>query len=261
MSIWLDPATARLLDRAPSNAGPVRFLHVLHGSLQIPGVGRSIVGWIGLFMLLSSLTGLWLWWPLRGRWARGLRWNRQPAVSANLHHQAGFWIAIPLAMLSLTGAWISFPTVFGPLAGEARNAGGDRARAMRARPLETPRMSAEAALAAARPLAKGEPVSIAWPTDQAPAWKIQFARQAELEVADATGAARPPKPPRPETLSRTMRRWHDGTGMGMVWQIVIFIGGILPALLAVTGIMMWLRTRGWRGEQKSRQAEARARAG
>jgi uncharacterized iron-regulated membrane protein len=264
-NIWIDPATGRLLDRAAANAGFARFLHGLHGSLQIPGYGRAIVGWIGVFMLLSSLTGLWLWWPLRGRWTRGLRWNRQPAISANLHHQLGFWIAIPLAMLSLTGAWISFPAFFGPLAGEVRNPAGDRARAMRARPIEATRLSADLALAAARPLAgDGEPLAIAWPTDLAPSWKIQFARQggpAEVEVADATGDARPPKPPRPETLSRTMRRWHDGTGMGTVWQLVIFVGGIFPAVLAVTGIMMWLRTRGWRGELKSRQAAAEARAG
>jgi hypothetical protein len=58
-----------------------------------------------------------------------------------------------------------------------------------------------------------------------------------------------------------MWRWHDGTGMGTVWQLVIFLGGIFPAVLAVTGIMMWLRTRGWRGEIKSRQAAAEARAG
>jgi hypothetical protein len=40
-----------------------------------------------------------------------------------------------------------------------------------------------------------------------------------------------------------MRRLHDGTGMGPVWQTIIFIGGILPALLAVTGTTMWLRIR------------------
>ena len=66
VSVWLDPSDARLLDRANSDAGAVRFLHVLHGNLQIPGVGRQIVGWIGVAMLLSSLTGLWLWWPLSG---------------------------------------------------------------------------------------------------------------------------------------------------------------------------------------------------
>ena len=262
-NIWIDPATGRVLDKAPSNAGLVRFLHGLHGTLQLPGLGRAIVGWIGIFILLSSLTGLWLWWPLRGRVARGLRWNRQPSFSVNLHHQLGFWIAIPLAMLSFTGAWISFPSVFGSLAGEARNPGGDRMRAMRARPLESPQLGVDAAVATATPLAKGRLAAITWPTDQVPAWKIAFAGKsgpAEIEIDDASGAAKAPAPRRPETLSRLMRRWHDGTGMGAVWQAIIFLGGIFPTILAVTGIIMWLRTRGWRGQLKSRQAAAEARS-
>ena len=40
-----------------------------------------------------------------------------------------------------------------------------------------------------------------------------------------------------------MRRIHDGTGMPFVWQVIVFAGGILPAVLAVTGILMWLRMR------------------
>jgi hypothetical protein len=54
-----------------------------------------------------------------------------------------------------------------------------------------------------------------------------------------------------------MRRLHDGTGMGLAWQIVIFIGGIIPAILAVTGIVMWLRSRGWKAAlAKKRKALA-----
>jgi hypothetical protein len=51
-----------------------------------------------------------------------------------------------------------------------------------------------------------------------------------------------------------MRRIHDGTGMPLVWQMIIFVGGILPAILAVTGILMWLRTR--RRRDKYRRAAA-----
>jgi hypothetical protein len=40
-----------------------------------------------------------------------------------------------------------------------------------------------------------------------------------------------------------MRRWHDGTGMGPVWQTIIFLGGIVPAILSVTGIIIWWRAR------------------
>ena len=57
-----------------------------------------------------------------------------------------------------------------------------------------------------------------------------------------------------------MRRLHDGTGMGPVWQIVIFIGGIIPALLAVTGIVMWLAQPRLAGALAEAQAQG-ARAG
>lgn len=256
-TLWLDPAKGRVLDRAASNEGAVRFLHVLHGSLMVPGVGRQIVGWVGVAMLISSLTGLWLWWPLKGRWTRGLRWKRQPTTNANLHHQMGFWVLLPLAMVSFTGAWISFPQFFDPLTGAP--APQQQARAP-AQPLRDPAASPDAALAAARPHATGQLVSIAWPTDRAAEWKLGFAREggaAEIIVSDDTLQAKPPKPPKPEPIARTMRRWHDGTGMGALWQVIIFVAGIVPALLSVTGIIMWLRTRGRRGEMLRRRGGRR----
>ena len=42
-------------------------MHVLHGSMMMPGWGRPIVGWVGVFMFVSCLTGIWLWWPLSGQ--------------------------------------------------------------------------------------------------------------------------------------------------------------------------------------------------
>ena len=50
-----------------------------------------------------------------------------------------------------------------------------------------------------------------------------------------------------------MRKIHDGTDMGLVWQVIIFLGGILPAILAITGIIMWARARSWRGELAARR--------
>ena len=260
-SVWLDPADGRVLDKANSNEGVVRVLHNLHGSLMVPGLGRQIVGWVGVAMLVSSLTGLWLWWPVTGSFRRGFRWRRQNSFNANLHHQMGFWIMLPLAMLSFTGAWISFPSFFGQFEAsqpKAKGGGMDKSAAMRARPLESPATSVDAALALARPHGTTGPITqISWPTDQSPKWKIGFTRQggaAEVEIADRGGEVTPPKPPRPETTARLMRRWHDGTGMGPVWQVIIFIGGILPALLAVTGILMWLRTRRWRSAIERKRA-------
>lgn len=60
-------------------------------------------------MLIMSLTGLWLWWPRGGDFLRGLRWTRSRRFTFNLHLLIGFWISIPLAVVSLTGLYLAFP--------------------------------------------------------------------------------------------------------------------------------------------------------
>jgi uncharacterized iron-regulated membrane protein len=40
-----------------------------------------------------------------------------------------------------------------------------------------------------------------------------------------------------------MRQVHDGTEMGPVWQGIIFAAGLAPAVLSVSGVVMWLRRR------------------
>lgn len=250
ITIWLDPATGRLLDKASADAGLMRFVHNLHGSFAFPGSGRTAVGLVGLFMFCSCLTGLWLWWPVTGSFRRGFRWKRQNSTNANLHHLLGFWVLLPLAMLSFTGAWISFPAVVGG------GAGPDRARLARALPLEHPRLHPDSAVAATMHVTGGTITAITWPTDRSPEWRLTFEGtygRWEAAVNDRSGAAAARPPAGGPTL---IRRLHDGTGMGLVWQILIFLAGLIPAALAVTGIVMWLRSRGWRAALAAKRKQA-----
>lgn len=263
INVWLDPANAAILDAGRNDAGIIRTLHALHGSLMIPGVGRQIVGWLGVAMLVSCISGIWLWWPTVGRWTRGLRWRRARDFDTNLHHMAGFWIAIPLAMLCFTGVWISFPAFFGQFSGDGAQM-RERMAAMRALPLPTPAQKPDTVLAAVRGKAGETPLlSIEWPTDRPAPWKIGLGgdKRANFTVEDSTGIVADAKSSAPQSgMARTMRQWHDGTGMGIVWQIIIFIGGIIPALLGITGILMWLRTRKWRANVPARRPQSPAPA-
>ena len=37
--VWIDPRDASIVDRAPANSGIIQVMHVLHGSLMVPGLG------------------------------------------------------------------------------------------------------------------------------------------------------------------------------------------------------------------------------
>jgi uncharacterized iron-regulated membrane protein len=42
---------------------------------------------------------------------------------------------------------------------------------------------------------------------------------------------------------RLMRRVHDGDDMGALWRAIIAAAGLAPALLGVTGTVLWLKRR------------------
>lgn len=280
LNVWIDPPTGKVLASADTSGGVMQVMHRLHGTLLIPQVGRKVVGWLGWAMFVSCFTGLWLWWPRNGAFLKALRWRRGPSTLFNLHHMVGFWICLPLAVLSLTGVYISFPqtsrALFGvapaeaPRAQGAARVGGGRAAAgpggRFAPPLDHTRLSIGQAVAAASAKSPGgELASVSAPTRGGePAWRVQFRtpraeRPLTVEVADATGEAKLARERArgaPDPISRWMRRIHDGSDMGLVWQVVIFAAGVAPAVLGVTGVVMWLRRRARRLAMQRRLADA-----
>jgi hypothetical protein len=214
-------------------------------------------------MLASALTGIWLWLPSVGRILRGFRWNRGPSLSGNLHYQVGIWVAIPLAIL--TGAYISFPAFFRGLeqqfasAPPAKKGGPDPAAMRRMRPAAETALDPDLALALVRQQVGEAPIlSLRWPMERTPEWtaSVTVAGKAmDVTVHDATRAVAQ-QPARSGGVARFMRQLHDGNGYNPLWQTIIFVAGIAPLLLGITGVIMWLRTRGWRRRAAMRRATA-----
>lgn len=138
--------------------------------------------------------------------------------------------------------------------------GPERAAMSKAQPVATPATPLHNAAASALVLVSGAIVQVTWPTDYKAQWQfiIKSADRKPVTVAvdDRTGAASiAPGMDRGQAgTARLMRRIHDGTGMGILWQMIIFMGGLVPAVLAVTGAIMWWRARRWRAASHARQA-------
>ena len=107
--VYLDPPTGRVLD-APAGRGLIGWAHDLHGSLSLRDYnGREIVGVVGFAMLISSLSGIYLWWPRRRLARRDFTFRRGFTLSRNLHYTFGFYGSLVLAMLAFTGILLAFP--------------------------------------------------------------------------------------------------------------------------------------------------------
>lgn len=270
LNAWIDPPTAKVLDTAEVAKGFTMVMHRLHGSLMIPEIGRKVVGWLGWAMFVSCATGLWLWWPRHAGFVKGLRWHRGASTLFNLHHTIGFWICLPLAVLSLTGVYISFPqtsrALFGLPQQPPRNAGPGRF----APPIPETKLTLAQAVAAALAEAPGAAITeVNVPTrGKEPAWRVGLKapgaeRAKTVQVVDATGEVKAARggPGGPggggeDKISPLIRKIHDGNDMGIVWQSVIFLGGLAPAVLGITGVVMWLRRRARRRAIQHGLAEA-----
>jgi uncharacterized iron-regulated membrane protein len=284
INIYLDPPTARTLDVVDFRSSLIGWLHRFHENLTIPEYsGRAIVGWAGVGMLILSLTGIWLWWPRNGAFPPGLRWRRSPQTTTNLHHLLGFWISIPLAVVSFTGIYLGFPQTarqvmssIAPMNPQGQRPGfGTAARDARL----TPDAALSAALASqpdARPAVIFLPMARATTGDRARApgaeregrgeggtpaglvWRVQLRNTASGETAtvmvdDRSGAVeRQPVPLAGDRAAQWIRWIHEGSHSGPVWQFAVFLTGVFPLVFAVTGVIMW-----WRGRRIRKDAASR----
>ena len=250
LTVYLDPPTARVLDVVEFRSSLFGFLHRFHENLTIPEYnGRAIVGWVGVALLVMSLSGIYLWWPRNVGFWRGLAWRRGPALSFNLHHLLGFWISIPLAVVSATGIYLGFPqqgrdllSSVAPMTPQVR--GGFAAPLLRQTSLDIDR-ALDIALDG---VVGSRPAAIFLPTEQRPAWRI------DLYVADTEGVMTALVDDRTGTFSKAAAqsgdriaqwiRWvHEGSHAGAIWQVIVFVCGLLPSVFVVTGFVIWRRSR------------------
>lgn len=246
LTAYIDPATGRVLDVSEFRTSLIGYLHRFHENLTIPEYsGRAIVGWSGVAMLILSLSGIYLWWPRSGGFKRGLRYRRGPATSFNLHHLVGFWIAIPLAVVSVTGIYLGFPQQGRDLLSSVAPMTPQQRGAFNQPLLAQPRLDADRALAAALEGAAGAQVAaIFLPNQSTGAWRVQLRDGAgNILVDDRRGERRVVAPQSGDRIAQWIRWIHEGSHSGVLWQVLVFICGVLPTLFTITGLMIWLRSR------------------
>lgn len=247
---------------------------------------KAVTGASNLAFLGLVVSGLWLWWPRRLTWTavRNVVWFRRglspKARDFNWHNTFGFWAAIPLFFVVVSGVFISYrwPGLYldRVLGSESERAAA--VVALAATPTETaPRAARPAQESTARTEADVEPPQpavapvqqyLAAVTAQSPAWQsvtITLPSPGDSVVSVAAAEGNTYRPDLRTTLlldaetaavsevrdyaalstSRKIRAWvrfgHTGEVFGVVGQTIATVATLAGVFLVLTGIALSVR--------------------
>lgn len=263
--VTLEPVSAEVLRERFWGEDLLTFVYDLHYTLLLDRPGRWMVGVLGLALLCSVSSGLWLWWPRHGQWRRALRViPRDGAARAvyDLHIAGGVYGALLLLVLAVTGAVLALPEFIKPALAPLAEP-----PVLRTTPLGSEPISADAALAAAQTaLPGGEAAWIEMPADAHGAWRVSLRLPGDpgrrfphshVWVDPWSGAVLHVRDARGDRAADVFLNWmhplHSGEAFGLTGRLLVFVAGFIPLLLALTGYMRW--------RQKARVAKRRGPVG
>ncbi|WP_323845283.1 PepSY-associated TM helix domain-containing protein [Microbulbifer magnicolonia] len=250
------------------------WIYRLHYTLLAGNTGKTLVGFMGLLLMLFCITGALLWWPKRSRSGRR-RWRRALTISRSgnrfrfyfdVHRVFGIYCLPLLLLSSFSGVTLVFPqqvravvdTFFAteplaPLPGSLADQGQ--------------RISPDQAVAIARTaFPGGELKRIYLPADNTDSYGITFRAAGEawtnygasfVRLDQYSGEILLTQNVTELPLGNKILRWqfplHNGDALGVVGRWLVLIAGLIPALLLATGSYLWWKKR--QLAKKARRAE------
>ncbi|WP_036291093.1 PepSY domain-containing protein [Methylosinus sp. PW1] len=266
--IVVDPITAAvkgarlIVDDGNHFAEPLAVLLIhLHSALLLGENGATLVGFVGLFLLVSLATGVYLWWPRNGRWRQAFQIKRGASAERlilDLHKTTGVYLLAVFAVIIFSGLYLTFSAqmialvdFFSPVHTHHL----ENAKSMSAD--GRPSIGAEAAVAAVDQLfPDGKVMSLSLPVAPEGAFVVGKRADDEVNVSEPhrmaavdrySGQIIAIEDPHHFTAGERFLEWqfplHSGEAFGDPGRAVIALLGVAPALLYITGLTRWLQKR------------------
>lgn len=245
----------------------------LHRYLFAGEVGKTVIGISGLFLTITSLLGLALWWPKhtlaslgKALTVRGKVTSRQFNYSS--HRAAGFLMTPVLAVLGFSGLAMNLPEWVRPVVGAVATLEPNTKPANGPAGGRQPISVAAALEAAQQHLPQARLSRVALGSAKAP-YEIRMRQPGEVREGDGStrvsvdafsGAVLRVRDPLRSAAGDTFFNWqyplHTGEAFGLPGRVLVSVSGLAPLFFMVTGLVLWLGRRAM--QRKARAAAALA---
>ncbi len=260
LMVTLDPSTLQETSYRFWGDYFVTWVYDFHYTLLLDQNGKAIVGFSGLFILVSLLSGIYLWWPSRKRFLIALLPLLRSGLvrkTYDVHTRGGVYGLILLVVLALTGIGLAFPnqTRFVlsnftsieemPRPGVGEIVSGkpviDLDQAVEIARDIFPRAELRWIETAGR---EGNPISIRFHQPDEPGRRFP---KTQVWIDPHSGQVLavwdPENSPRGNALLDWLHPLHNGEAFGVIGRWVVFVSGFLPSLLFITGLLRWRQKR------------------
>jgi uncharacterized iron-regulated membrane protein len=262
LMVSVNPYTAEVVDSRFWGQTMTTWLLDLHTQLRLDRFGWNAVGVLGLLLMVSIGTGLYLWWP-------GMRQLRQALtirpsagmirLAFDLHRFIGLFSAAPLLVLAVTGCLLSYPAVLESLAGASGMAHGETGRDIisTAVPNNHPTGLAAATFMAQGPFPRAELRRITTPVGDNGIYRVNLRQPGEINqrhpyttvwVDRWSGQIKEVRNPADFSAGETLATWiwplHTGEALTGSGRFIWFLAGQSVFVLYVSGLLHWLYRHG-----------------
>ena len=264
--VLVDPYTGRSLGKRSAvptieftRRNLVNTIYTLHFQLFMGQWGTYVVGFSGIFLLLSCVSGVILWWPRNLKFNKGLTFKLGSygiRRQYDLHRVCGIYSFTFLIVLAATGIYLTFPNFVKPVISWISNLENDTSLDSLPQSHQT-MITADDALNLANNFAPGARVKCLWlPGASGAAWRVSMTTEKgvawsggpiELWLHPQGGSVLSSYQYEMGSKGDSFIAWqlplHNGRAFGSIGRLLVFISGFVPLIMAITGINIWMRKR------------------
>ncbi|WP_240502363.1 PepSY-associated TM helix domain-containing protein [Methylocaldum sp. 14B] len=262
LMVSVNPYTAEVVASRFWGRTAATWIYDLHTQLHFGRFGWNAVGILGLLLIVSASTGLYLWWPGFSRLLQSFAIRHDAGLARlafDLHRTLGLSSAVVLLLLAFTGFHLAYPSLLETMLGASDMGHGDEGPEIvsTAAPNGRPVGLAEAVLVARGLFPHAEVKRVATPAGENGTYRINLRRPGDANIKHPatlvwvdrwSGQIREARNPSTFTGGQTFISriwpWHTGEAFGATGRFVWFCVGLMPLVLYVTGLLHWLHRRG-----------------
>lgn len=253
--VAVNPYTLQVINSRFWGEHAMTWIYDLHYTLLLDRTGHTLMALVGMLMLLSLCSGLYLWWP------RGRSWNKALGIKLrhgrarwiyDLHTLTGAYAMVVVLTISVTGIVLAKPDWFNPLINRASPT------------FETPdvwsepseavkRISMDDALRIAQQqFPQAEPRWLESPDGEEGVFMVRLHQPGEpgnrfpkttVWIEQYSGEVLAVRNPFEGSAGDAFLDWqhplHSGEAFGLVGRILVLLSGLVLPVLLVTGTVRW----------------------